>query len=45
MGRSLEWAFIVWGMWHLVGGLIGLAVALLVIGFLEKAGVKGPRSV
>ena len=38
-------AFIVWGMWHLVGELIGLAVALLVIGFLEKAGVKGPRSV
>ena len=45
MGGSLEWAFTIWGVWHLIGGLIGLAVALLVIGFLEKAGVRGFGSV
>lgn len=45
MGRSLEWALTFWGVWHLVGGIIGLIIALPVIGMLERAKVKGIKSV
>ena len=41
MGKSLEWALTFWGPWHLIGGVIGLIVAIPVIGVLEKAKVKG----
>ena len=41
MGKSLEWALTFWGPWHLVGGVIGLVVAIPVIGALERAKVKG----
>ena len=41
MGRSLEWALTFWGVWHLIGGVIGLIVAIPVIGVLERANVKG----
>lgn len=41
MGRSLYWALTFWGPWHLVGGIMGLAIAFPVIGALEKANVKG----
>jgi len=40
MSQSLEWALTFWGVWHLVGGIIALIVALPVIGALERAGVK-----
>ncbi|MEM2387056.1 MAG: hypothetical protein QXO50_03465 [Candidatus Bathyarchaeia archaeon] len=41
MSMTLERALTLWGIWHLVGGLIGLAAAIPVIGALERAGVKG----
>jgi len=41
MNGSLDWALTYWGLWHLIGGVIGLIVAILVIGALEKANVKG----
>ncbi|MBS7615680.1 hypothetical protein KEJ45_00560 [Candidatus Bathyarchaeota archaeon] len=40
MGRSLEWALTFWGVWHLIGGIIGLIIAIPVIGALEKAKAK-----
>ncbi|MEM0006894.1 MAG: hypothetical protein QW595_03525 [Candidatus Bathyarchaeia archaeon] len=40
MARSLEWALTFWGVWHLIGGIIGLIIALPVIGTLERAKVK-----
>lgn len=45
MGGSLEWALTFWGVWHLIGGIIGLIVAIPVIGILERAHVKGMKSV
>jgi hypothetical protein len=37
---TLEWALTVWGAWHLVGGIVSVAVTLLLIGILEKANVR-----
>jgi hypothetical protein len=45
MGRSLEWALTFWGVWHLIGGVIGLIIAIPVIGVLERANVKGIKDV
>ncbi|MEM1589535.1 MAG: hypothetical protein QXZ68_03880 [Candidatus Bathyarchaeia archaeon] len=45
MGRSLEWALTFWGVWHLIGGVLSLIIAIPVIGVLEKAKVKGVKSV
>ncbi|MEM2242642.1 MAG: hypothetical protein QW827_03100 [Candidatus Bathyarchaeia archaeon] len=45
MGGSLEWALTFWGVWHLIGGIIGLIIAIPVIGILERAHVKGMKSV
>ncbi|MEM3566358.1 MAG: hypothetical protein QXK18_05745 [Candidatus Bathyarchaeia archaeon] len=44
MARSLEWALTFWGVWHLIGGIIGLIIALPVIGTLERAKVKGAEN-
>lgn len=44
INRPLDWAVTVWGGWHLVGGVITLAVTLPVIGALEKANVRRIRS-
>lgn len=41
MSRSLEWALTFWGVWHLIGGVISLIVAVPVVGVLERAKVKG----
>lgn len=38
--KTLEWALTFWGGWHLVGGIIGAAVTLPIIGVLEKANVR-----
>ena len=38
---TLQWALTFWGGWHLVGGIISIAIAFPVIGALEKAKVKG----
>jgi|YelNatPaOPRAMG01_1025707.scaffolds.fasta_scaffold02171_10 hypothetical protein len=43
--RPLEWALTFWGVWHLVGGIIALLVALPAIGTLERVGVKVIKSV
>lgn len=45
MGRSLEWALTFWGVWHLAGGIISIAVAIPVIGVLERTNVKGIKNV
>ncbi|MEM2522859.1 MAG: hypothetical protein QXW82_06900 [Candidatus Bathyarchaeia archaeon] len=45
MRGSLEWALTSWGVWHLIGGVIGLITAVPVIGALEKARVKGIKDV
>jgi len=44
MERSLDWALTFWGVWHLIGGIISLIIALPVIGVLEKAKVKGVKN-
>lgn len=38
--ETLYTALTVWGGWHLVGGIISLAITLPVIGILEKANVR-----
>jgi hypothetical protein len=38
--KTLEWALTFWGGWHLVGGVISVAVTLPIIGILEKANVR-----
>lgn len=45
MGRSLEWALTFWGVWHLTGGIISIAIATPLIGVLEKANVKEVKNV
>lgn len=37
---TLGWAITIWGGWHLIGGIISLAIALPTIGILEKANVR-----
>jgi len=44
MGRSLDWVLTFWGVWHLIGGVISLIIALPVIGALERANVRGVKS-
>jgi hypothetical protein len=44
MERSLDWALTFWGVWHLIGGIISLIIALPVIGALERAKVKGVKN-
>ncbi|MBS7640415.1 MAG: hypothetical protein QXJ19_01645 [Candidatus Bathyarchaeia archaeon] len=43
MGRSVDWALTFWGGWHLIGGIMGMVVALLIIGVLERAGLGRMR--
>jgi len=40
MGNGVVWAFTVWGGWHLVGGIITVAVTLPIIVGLEKASIR-----
>lgn len=37
---TLEWALTFWGGWHLIGGIISIAITLPIIGVLEKANVR-----
>jgi hypothetical protein len=39
-GTTLQWALTFWGGWHLVGGIIGIAITLPIIGVLEKTNVR-----
>ncbi len=40
MSGSLNWALTFWGVWHLIGGVIGIVTTLPVIAILEKANVR-----
>jgi hypothetical protein len=40
MNGALDWALTVWGVWHLVGGIVSAAVTLPLIAILEKANVR-----
>jgi hypothetical protein len=44
MGRSIDWALTFWGVWSLIGGIIGIIVAFPIIGILEKANVRKIKS-
>jgi len=44
-GTTLQWALTVWGVWHLVGGVIGIVTALPIIAILEKAHVRRIKDV
>jgi len=49
MGMPLEeatvrWALTFWGGWHLIGGVMSVAITLPIIGILEKANVRKIRS-
>ena len=37
---TLEWALTLWGGWHLIGGIMSIAITLPIIGILEKASVR-----
>lgn len=40
MGYGIQWALTVWGGWHLIGGVLTVAVTLPIIVGLEKANVR-----
>ena len=40
MGTGLEYAFTVWGVWALVGGILALVITLPIITALERANVR-----
>ncbi|MEM2104334.1 MAG: hypothetical protein QW717_05530 [Candidatus Bathyarchaeia archaeon] len=44
MRRPLQWALTFWGVWHLIGGIISIIIAIPVIGTLERAKVKEIKS-
>ena len=44
LNRSLDWAVTFWGVWHLIGGVIAIAVTLPVVSILEKTNVKAIRN-
>jgi hypothetical protein len=37
---TVEWALTFWGIWHMIGGIIGTVITLPIIGVLEKANVR-----
>jgi hypothetical protein len=39
-GNGLQWALTVWGGWHVVGGIVTLAITLPILALLEKANVR-----
>ena len=50
MGKTLDWATLelaltFWGGWHLVGGIMSIAITLPIIGILEKANVRRIKDV
>ena len=40
MGNGIQWAITIWGGWHLVGGVLTIAVTLPIIAALEKANLR-----
>jgi hypothetical protein len=45
MRGPFDWALTFWGGWHLVGGIISVAITLPIIGILEKANMRKITSV
>jgi hypothetical protein len=41
---TLQWALAIWGVWHLIGGIISILIALPIIGILERAQVRKIKS-
>jgi hypothetical protein len=42
--NTLLWALTFWGGWHVVGGIITLAITMPIIISLEKVGVRSFRN-
>ncbi len=40
MSNGIQWALTIWGGWHLVGGVLTIAITLPIIAALEKANVR-----
>jgi MFS family permease len=40
MSNGVQWALTVWGGWHVVGGILTIAITLPIIAGLEKANVR-----
>ena len=40
MNQTVEWTLTFWGGWHLIGGIMSIAVTLPLMGILEKADVR-----
>jgi hypothetical protein len=40
MSNGIQWALTIWGGWHLIGGILTIAITLPIIAGLEKANVR-----
>ena len=40
MSNGVQWALTIWGGWHLVGGVVAVAITLPIIAGLERANVR-----
>jgi hypothetical protein len=40
MSNGVQWALTIWGGWHIVGGILTIAITLPIIAGLEKANVR-----
>ncbi len=40
MSNGIQWAITIWGGWHLVGGVLTIAITLPIIAALEKANLR-----
>ncbi len=40
MSNGIQWALTIWGGWHLVGGVLTIAITLPIIAALEKANLR-----
>lgn len=43
-GQTVEWTFAFWGIWHLIGGIMAVAIALPIIAALEKAQISKSKA-
>ncbi len=40
MSNGIQWALTIWGGWHLIGGVLTIAITLPMIAALEKANIR-----
>jgi len=40
MSNGVQWALTIWGGWHIIGGILTIAITLPIIAGLEKANVR-----